>query len=85
MRESVPGPLALFIVGLLVAALGWVFVAGSYDPQWTSAGAGFEFLGLAAAALGVLIEFFVIGVTVRRISRTVGAIRSGSEGINNND
>lgn len=70
-EESLPGSGILLIIGLLIAAVGAVLAGGASDISQAQLGNGLGWLGGGLASLGILIEFFSIGASLRRISRAV--------------
>ncbi len=63
----------LVIIGLLFAGLGWVITAAAglnSDPSTLGLGVGIIWLGGFFFSVGLLVEFFAIGASLRSISRS---------------
>ena len=77
--ESVPGSAVVLIVGFLMVAIGWMVAAGSMDVGTANMGRGLEWLGGAIFSLGILIEFFSMGSSLRKISKLLAESHGPSD------
>lgn len=67
-EQSTPGPVIILIVGLVIAAAGWLVGSNAADSSTSSLGEGLVTLGEGVVGLSILAEFFIIGSTLRRIA-----------------
>lgn len=82
--DSIPGSVIVLAIGIVVGGLGLMVAASSTDVSQARLGAGLAYLGAGLACLGLVIEFFCIGASLRRITRLLSAsdLDAGREGIN---
>ncbi|MDE2104391.1 MAG: hypothetical protein KGL39_44545 [Patescibacteria group bacterium] len=71
-EEKTAGSIIIFSAGVCVAGIGWLIGVGA-DPRFASAGSAIEALGAGLVVLGIIVELFSIGSTLRRISRQLAA------------
>lgn len=84
--ESVPGSVIVLAIGVVAVGIGLIVAASSTDVSQVRLGAGLAYLGAGLACLGLVIEFFSIGASLRRITTLLSAsgLDAGHEG-NNKD
>lgn len=85
-KDQTPASIWLVSIGILLAGIGWMVAAGSDRAGANSGGLGNGIIvvGGLLFALGLLIEFFSIGASLRRLAATIpGGRAPGHEGINN--
>lgn len=82
-KQGTPASIWLVAIGILIAGIGWMVGVASGQPGYGSAelGSGLTAVGGLLFGLGLLVEFFSIGSSLRRIA---GRIPDGpaSEGKN---
>src|SRR5690348_10599952 len=83
-KQGTPASIWLVAIGILVAGIGWMVAYGSSQSGASNAdlGSGLTAFGGLIFGLGLLIEFFSIGSSLRRIA---GSIPSGPSRAINND
>lgn len=78
-EESVPGSVIVLAIGIVAGGLGLIVAASSTDISQVQLGNGLAYLGAGFCCLGLLIEFFSIGASLRRISRLLSKPDAGTE------
>lgn len=72
-NEGTPASVWLVAIGILVGVIGWMLTMGPADGPsgFRDTGGGLVTLGEVLFGLGILIEFFSIGSSLRKIASQV--------------